>query len=61
MSNAKRYTMGEASQTAKIGTEQITNFLRNQESTIGIINVENDLSYQKKEIDLLWIHRSNVG
>lgn len=53
--------MGEASQTAKIGTEQITKFLRNQKSTIDILNVENDLSYQKKDIDLLWIHRTNVG
>jgi hypothetical protein len=42
-----------------LGTELIFNFLQNQKSTIKIINVENDIDYQKKDIDLIKIRELN--
>jgi hypothetical protein len=59
MVNTKKHTMGQASYTANLGTELIFNFLQNQKSTIKIINVENDIDYQKKDIDLIKIRELN--
>lgn len=59
MSNAKKYTMGQASHTANLGTEHIFNFLQNQKSTVKVVNVESDIEYQKKDIDLIWVREIN--
>lgn len=51
----KKYTMDAASEVAKAATHDIEAFLKKNEHTISVLNVENDITYQQKDIDLIWI------
>jgi hypothetical protein len=54
----KKYTMDAASKVAAIATEHITIFLNSQNNSVEVINVENDLNFRRKDIDLIWKYNS---
>lgn len=54
----KSYTMQDASETARLGTEHIVGYLQTQASTVSIENVEDDVAYRAKDIDLIWSRES---
>jgi hypothetical protein len=51
--------MNEACETGDVGVIHVTRFLKSIPHTIDILNVENDQSYQKKDIDLIWTFSNN--
>ncbi len=54
------YSMQEAMATTDLGTKHIVHYLGRRADTKKIENVEADVDYQKKDIDLLW-HRTVHG
>lgn len=50
----KSYSMREASETARIGTEHVEAYLRSRRSTVHVDNVEDKLEYRNKDVDLVW-------
>lgn len=48
------YSMEQTSKTGKEGIREVENFLRTLDRTNNLQNVENNLQYQKKDVDLIW-------
>lgn len=48
------YNMNEVLDVAKQASSQIEEYLRNLKNTVDVINVEDDINYQKKDIDIVW-------
>lgn len=59
ISNLKTYDMKGQMGVADQAAEDITKYLKSLPETIGVINVEDDWYYRKKDIDLLWVYRLN--
>ena len=57
----KRYTMGGAMSIAEQAAFDIEHFLNENEATIEVTNVEYEIEFQEKDIDLLWRYRTNSG
>jgi hypothetical protein len=50
----RRYTMSEGMAVAKQATLDIERWLRGRDETTAVRNVEDELIYQKMDVDLLW-------
>jgi hypothetical protein len=48
------YSMNYGLEVTNVATADITNWLKNRPETIEVVNVENDPSFQKRDIDLIW-------
>lgn len=55
----KSYSMQQASQTARIGTAHVVNYLHTQRTTVAVVNVEDDETYRTQDIDLIWKREFN--
>ncbi|WP_017730876.1 hypothetical protein [Nafulsella turpanensis] len=53
--------MNRASEVAKQAAADIEALLRRQSKTVDVINVENDPIYREKDIDVLWIVKTEEG
>lgn len=56
----KRYSMADASETARLGTAHVEAYLRTQRSTLSVENVEDVAQYRSKDIDLIWTRQSGA-
>ena len=54
-----QYEMKPMMDIATKASLDITSYLESLAKTIAVINVENNKSYQKKDIDLLWVYIEN--
>lgn len=52
-------TWKEVSETAKIAIFNVVNYLQDRKETKSVTSVEEDETYQKKDIDLIWKHEKN--
>ncbi|MDY0105366.1 MAG: hypothetical protein RBS27_01730 [Giesbergeria sp.] len=52
--------MQDATAKTNAGTKHIVRYLSGRSDTVKIVNVEDDIAYRKKDIDLLW-HRKIDG
>lgn len=48
------YSMGEALSVAKQATVDITSWLSTRPETIALRNVELELDFQRRDVDLVW-------
>ena len=48
------YSMDSRLKIAKQASQDLENFLKQQEETVDVINVEDDSSFRKKDVDLVW-------
>lgn len=56
-----KYSMDEALSVAKRSSSDIEKYLHSIKSTISVTNVEDEPSYQEKDIDLLWVYKDDHG
>lgn len=54
----KAYQFNKSNSIAKVSADEIEEFLYSLPNTVEVVNVEDDINYQKKDIDLLWRFRS---
>lgn len=50
----KSYSVSDTFAVARLGTLHITSWLECQRTTRSVTNVEDDLEYQTKDVDLIW-------
>jgi hypothetical protein len=48
------YSMSATTRVAQQAADDITHWLRGRSNTVSVVNVENDPTYQRLDIDLLW-------
>ena len=53
----KSYTFKEKNDFSKKGIDVVCNYLKSQEKTIKINNVEDNPAYQRNDIDLVWVYK----
>ena len=53
------YDMSETDAVGKKGTLDIEIYLKKLPETVEVINVEDEIKYRKKDIDLIW--NRNIG